>query len=168
MMFRGRDPGPDPAAVAALMALPMPARLEAAGTDWLGWAGAVPFSQAGTPRYGDFYVYGLYDAAGECFYVGLSNSLLSRLSLWQRTYGDYLAGIRVLRCADEDDMNRTENWLIGRMQPRENTRGTETEERRRQARAQKAPRPYGGPGRGTYDRDKARAWRRARGEEVAG
>jgi hypothetical protein len=164
-MFRSRDRGPG---LAAVMALPLESRLDVAGTDLLGWLGAVPFEQAGPIRYGECWVYGLYNAAGECFYVGKFDCGIRRLGNWQAEYKEYLAGIRVLRCRDAEDMIDTENFLIRRMQPARNTLGTDEELRRRQAKARNAPRPYGGPGRGTYDRDKARAWRRARGEEVAG
>jgi hypothetical protein len=116
--------------------------------DLLDLLGAVPFSQIGIPREGDCYVYGLDDADGVCFYIGLSESLYTRLGVWHTKYGDYLAGIRVLQCRDATDMEVTENFLIYRMQPLENTLGTETEDRKRRARARKAPRPYTRPGRG--------------------
>jgi hypothetical protein len=116
--------------------------------DQLDWEGAVPFSELALPRQGECFVYGLDNADGECFYIGLSESLLTRLGMWQKHYGDYLAGIRVLRCTDAEDMDVTENFLIKRMQPRMNVNGTENEERRRRAKARKAPRPYN---RGAYN-----------------
>ncbi len=110
--------------------------------DLLDLLGAVPFSELPLPREGDCFVYGLGNAGGECFYVGLSMSLYTRLGVWQKTYGDYLTEIRVLLCRDEDDMNVTENFLICRMQPAMNVNGTENEKRRQQARARKAPRSH--------------------------
>lgn len=125
MRFRNRAPAPPPP------------------KDLLDLLGAVPFSEIGVPREGDCFVYGLDNADGECFYVGLSMSLYTRLGVWQKAYGDYLAAIRVLLCRDEDDMNVTENFLICRMQPAQNVNGTGNEEMRRKARARKAPRPGG-------------------------
>lgn len=126
MKLRRRKPDPAPA----------PPR------DLLDLLGAVPLSAIGIPREGDCFVYGLGNAEGECFYVGLSESLYTRLGVWQKTYGDYLTEIRVLRCRDAADMDVTENFLIYRMQPRMNINGTENEERRRKAKARKAPRSH--------------------------
>jgi hypothetical protein len=127
--------------------------------DLMDLLGAVPFGEAGLPERGGCYVYALDDAAGRCFYIGQSSSLLTRLGSWQAVHGGRIAGIRVLRCRDAGDMDVTENFLVYRMQPAENISGTENEERRRRARARQAPRPRSP---GTYDRDKAEAWVRAR------
>jgi hypothetical protein len=135
-MFRSSKPAPRPDPGYSLVAIPGPPK------DLFDYHGAVPFSDLPLPRKGECFVYALDGPDGTCFYIGLSESLFSRLDHWRRTYGDYLAGIRVLRCEDADDMIRTENFLIKRMQPRMNVSGTETEKRRRQAIASKAPRPY--------------------------
>lgn len=137
LMFRSRKrapvPPPDPGFT--LLAIP--------GTpkDLLDYLGAVPFAGIGVPREGECFVYGLDNAAGECFYIGKSTSLYKRLGHWERMYKNYLAGIRVLRARDEDDMIDTENFLIRRMQPVQNVNGTDEEKRRRQARARNAPHP---------------------------
>ena len=133
-MFGSRKPAPDPGF--SLVAIPGPPG------DLLDLLGAVPFGDIGVPREGDCFVYGLDRADGSCFYVGKSGSLFGRLGTWQRTYGDYLAAIRVLRCRDKDDMEITELFLIGRMQPEMNVNGTETERRRRAVKGRQAPRPY--------------------------
>jgi len=136
-MFRGRKPAPAPGF--SLLAIPGPPR------DLLDYLGAVPFGEIGVPREGECFVYGLDNADGACFYIGSSESLYRRLGQWERTYKDYLAGIRVLRCESKDDMNKTEIFLIHRMQAQlVNVRGTVEEDNRR-ARALKAPRPYTSP-----------------------
>jgi hypothetical protein len=124
---------PDPGY--SLVAIPGPPR------DLLDLLGAVPFGEIGVPRKGECFVYGLDNETDGCFYIGLSESLYTRLGVWQKTYGNYLTGIRVLRCRDAADMDVTENFLIGRMQPRMNVNGTETAERRRRAKATRAPKP---------------------------
>jgi hypothetical protein len=138
----------------------LPGLLAWLDTDLLGLLGAVPLeSLARTPARGECYVYGLDEADGTCFYIGQSASLLTRLGVWQTVYGKRIAGIRVLRVRDAHDMDVTENFLIKRMQPEWNINGTDEEERRRRAKARKAPRPRSP---GTYDRDQAPAWVRAR------
>jgi hypothetical protein len=126
MGIRSRKPVPAP-----------PAQPE----DLLGLLGAVPHGEIGLPREGECFVYGLDRADGTCFYIGKSESPYTRWGTWLTTYGDYLAGIRVLRCKNRDDMEVTELFLIERMQPEMNVNGTENEGRRRKVRARQAPKP---------------------------
>ena len=134
MLRRGR--GPEPAPGYRLAVIPGPPR------DLLDLLGAVPFSELSLPREGESFVYGLDNADGECFYVGKSENLLTRLGSWQKTYGDYLTGIRVLRVKDKDDMEVTELFAIQRMQPRMNRLGTEAERRRIAVKSRQAPQPH--------------------------
>jgi hypothetical protein len=113
--------------------------------DLMDVLGAVPVCEVHVPREGECFVYALDRADGTCFYIGLTMSLYTRLGVWQKTYGDYLAGIRVLRCRDEIDMNETESFLIERMQPAQNTNETDRDIRRRRAAARKAPAPDAAP-----------------------
>jgi len=114
----------------------------AAPEDLLVHLGAIPWNQVGIPGNRECFVYGLYDPAGVCFYVGQSSSLLTRAGVWKTKYGDRFADARVLRRKDAFDMDVTENFLVYQMQPEMNVIGTEMQQRRRAAKARKAPAPY--------------------------
>jgi hypothetical protein len=133
-MLRSRRQEPDPGY--RLAVIPGPPK------DLLDLLGAVPWSDISLPREGECFVYALDNAAGECFYVGKSENLLTRLGSWQKTYGDYLTGIRVLRVKDKDDMEVTELFVIERMQPKMNRLGTDAERRRIAVKSRQAPRAH--------------------------
>ena len=74
-----------------------------------------------------FWCYGLRGHDGVTFYVGQSANLLTRLGHWHKVYGDALAAIWLVRCANEWDMSITEDFLIARLKPAVNVRGTSDE-----------------------------------------
>lgn len=103
---------------------PEPVDQKAALLAVLGATGQVP-----APAFG-FWVYGLREADGTTFYIGKSANLLTRLGAHHKTYGEALAGVWLVRCASEWQMQVTEDFLIDRFQPRMNVHGMSDEEQK--------------------------------------
>ena len=99
----------------------VPERPEAALLRVLGATDQIP-----APAFG-CWVYGLLGHDGETFYIGQSENLLTRLGHWHKVYGDTLAGVWLVACANEWDMSVTEDFLISRLKPRVNIRGASDE-----------------------------------------
>lgn len=108
---------------------PEPASFEDALLAVLGVTGVIPADGAG------MWVYGLRDAAGETFYVGQSESVLTRLGAHRTAFGALLCSVWLVPVTSPWAMTTTEDFLIDRLQPRMNIRGMADEEAQLRARA---------------------------------
>ncbi len=80
------------------------------------------------PPDGDgMWVYGLRNAAGETFYVGKSENILTRLGAHRKTYRDTLIAVWLVPCESVLAMVTTEEFLINRLKPAMNVHGMDDE-----------------------------------------
>lgn len=75
------------------------------------------------PQRGQWWVYLLLRADRFCLYVGQSDSLASRMTSHQYTFGDQVAAELVIRCRDDFQASVRELFLIDELQPPYNSVG---------------------------------------------